>query len=90
MIKSVRFAEKPLQFNGMIMMTLMQTVLSPHVWGYFFLMKFTDRLKPLDSPKLKAISRKHTLFRGWTKKFAWVSSNRIQLYTNKNKTTDSY
>ena len=54
MIRSVRFAEKPLQFNGMIMMTLMQTVVSPHVWGYIFLMKFTDRLKPLDSPKLES------------------------------------
>ena len=27
---------------------------------------------------------------GWTKKIAQVSSNRIHLYTNQNKTTDSY
>ena len=56
---------------------------------------FTFSMFKLLSPfggihKLKAISRKFTLLRGWTKKFACISSNRSPLFCFGLYTTESY
>ena len=64
-----------------------------HLVNPFIIISFNKKLRKylVGGFHFKGHFTKVVLYQGgWTQKFARVSSNRIHLYTNQNKTTDSY